>query len=129
MLSGVCIGTNDITAATTFYDMVLATIGMNRVLTLPHELGYAGADRKTTLFVLTPFNHQPAFFGNGTQVMFYAPDKKAVNAFYKTALQCGGEDEGAPGPRDYHPDYYGAYVRDLDGNKLNVSIDLESRSG
>jgi len=102
MLSGVCIGTNNI------------------------KVGYAGVDGKITLFILTPFNKEPASFGNGTQVMFYAPDIAAVDAFYNTALQNGGTDEGAPGPRDYHPNYYGAYVRDLDGNKLNVSIDLES---
>jgi len=128
MLSGVCIGTNNMQAAGTFYDEVLSCIGMSRVLTEPHELGYAGEDGKITLFLLTPFNKEPASFGNGTQVMFYAPDSVAVDVFYRTALRCGGTDEGAPGPRDYHPDYYGAYVRDLDGNKLNVSIDLERSS-
>lgn len=128
MLSGVCIGTNDIEAAGVFYDEVLACIGMNRVFSEPHELGYAGTDGKITLFLLTPFNKEPATFGNGTQVMFYAPDIAAVNAFHSTTLRCGGADEGAPGPRDYHPNYYGAYVRDLDGNKLNVSINLENVS-
>jgi len=128
MLSGVCIGTNNIKAASAFYDEVLASIGMSRVLSEPDELGYAGADGIITLFVLTPFNKQSATFGNGTQVMFYAPDTNAVNTFHSTALRCGGTDEGLPGPRDYHPNYYGAYVRDLDGNKLNVSIDLEINS-
>ncbi len=128
MLSGVCIGTNNIEVAGAFYDEVLACIGMSRAFSESHELGYAGADGKITLFLLTPFNKEPATFGNGTQVMFYAPDITAVNAFHSTALACGGTDEGAPGPREYHPNYYGAYVRDLDGNKLNVSIDLETSS-
>ena len=128
MLSGVCIGTNNIDAAGVFYDEVLNCIGMSRVLSEPHELGYAGADGKTTVFLLTPFNKEPATFGNGTQIMFYAPNIAAVKAFHISALRCGGTDEGAPGPRDYHPNYFGAYVRDLDGNKLNVSIDLESSS-
>jgi len=126
MLSGVCIGTNNIDAAGAFYDEVLACIDMRRVFSEPNEIGYAGVDGKITLFLLTPFNKQPATFGNGTQIMFYAPDKQAVVAFHNTALRCGGTDEGLPGSRDYHADYYGAYVRDLDGNKLNVSIDLES---
>lgn len=125
MLSGVCIGTNDIESAATFYDAVLETIGMTCVLSEPAERGYAGADGRITLFVLTPYNEQPATFGNGTQVMFYAADKAAVRAFHATALKYGGQDEGPPGPRAYHPDYYGAYVRDLDGNKLNISISLE----
>ena len=129
MLSGVCIGTNDITAATQFYDTVLATIGMHPVLTEPREVGYAGADGRITVFLIVPYNDQPATFGNGSQFMFYSPDAQAVRAFHATALRCGGRDEGQPGPRDYHPDYYGAYVRDLDGNKLNVSVSLETNSG
>jgi len=120
MLSGVCIGTNNLDAAGVFYDEVLNCVNMYRVLSEPHELGYAGADGNITVFLLTPFNKEPATFGNGTQIMFYAPSMAAVNAFHSTALHCGGTDEGAPGPRDYHPNYYGAYVRDLDGNKLNV---------
>ncbi|MBD5771486.1 VOC family protein [Marinomonas colpomeniae] len=126
MLSGVCIGTNNLLAAGNFYDAVLATIGMKCVFSDPHEKGYAGADGKITLFILTPFNGKKASFGNGTQVMFYAPDANAVNEFHAAALLSGGSDEGVPGPRNYHPDYYGAYVRDLDGNKLNVSVDISN---
>lgn len=124
MLSGVCIGTNDLEAAGRFYDGLLETIDMTRTLTVPRELGYAGPDGKVTLFVLLPYDEQPATHGNGTQVMFYAKDRAAVDAFHAKALELGGRDEGAPGPRSYHPDYYGAYVRDPDGNKLNVSVDL-----
>lgn len=129
MLSGVCIGTNDLSAAGEFYDAVLATIGMRCVLSESDERGYAGADGRITLFLVVPYNKQRATFGNGTQVMFYAPDAEAVRSFHSTALRCGGSDEGLPGPRHYHPDYYGAYVRDRDGNKLNVSISLEDQAG
>ncbi|MHA7775792.1 VOC family protein [Roseibium sp. M-1] len=129
MLSGVCIGTNDLEAAAAFYDAVLATIGMTCVFVEPRERGYAGPDGRITLFVLIPYDDGKATFGNGTQVMFHAADAEAVNAFHATALRCGGTDEGAPGPRDYHPDYYGAYVRDPDGNKLNVSVPIKTRTG
>ena len=129
MLSGVCIGTNDISSAGQFYDEVLATVEMSCVLSEPRERGYAGPDGRTTVFVIVPYNGQRASFGNGTQFMFYAPDKDAVRAFHTAALRCGGSDEGLPGPRSYHPDYYGAYVRDLDGNKLNVSVRLGGNSG
>lgn len=122
MLSGVCIGTNDIAAAGAFYDAVLGTLGMTRAFSDTHELGFAQAGGDITVFVISPFNEQPATHGNGTQFMFYAPDHAAVRAFHETALAQGGTDEGAPGPRAYHPDYYGAYARDLDGNKLNVSV-------
>ena len=122
MLSGVCIGTNNIASATVFYDKVLATIGMKRLVTEEHELGYADANGKVTVFIVNPYNEQPATFGNGTQVMFYADDEAGVKAFYDTALANGGTDEGVPGPRNYSANYYGAYVRDADGNKLHVAV-------
>lgn len=127
MLSGVCIGSNDLPAAAAFYDAVLATIGMCCALDEPRERGYAAADGRIGLFVVAPFNEKPATHGNGTQIMFYAGNRQAVDDFHATALHHGGTDEGAPGPRSYHPEYYGAYVRDLDGNKLNVSVSLESK--
>jgi catechol 2,3-dioxygenase-like lactoylglutathione lyase family enzyme len=126
MLSGVCIGTNDITSAAEFYDKVLGTIGMTCVFSEKHERGYAGSDGKITVYVVVPYNEQKATFGNGTQIMFHAPDKDSIHKFHAMALICGGSDEGAPGPRDYHPDYYGAYVRDRDGNKLHVALRIES---
>lgn len=125
MLSSVCIGTNDITAAGQFYDAVLGTIGMKCVFSESHERGYAGSNGKISLYVVVPYNDNKATFGNGTQVGFYAPDTQSVKAFHATALAHGGTDEGQPGPRDYHPDYYGAYLRDLDGNKLHVSIEIQ----
>ena len=128
MFAGVCIGTNNLPAASEFYDKVLATIGMRCVLSESHERGYAGADGSITVFLIVPYNEKPATVGNGTQFMFYAPDATAVKSFYRAVLDAGGSDEGAPGPRDYHPDYYGAYVRDIDGNKLNVAISLEDKT-
>ncbi|AOW12792.1 hypothetical protein LPB72_17490 [Hydrogenophaga crassostreae] len=122
MLSGVCVGTNNMAAAGIFYDAVLATLGMRCVAADAQERAYAGQNGKASFFVLQPFNGQKATFGNGTQVMFAAPDAEAVKAFHAAVLRCGGSDEGLPGPRNYSPDYYGAYGRDLDGNKLNVSV-------
>lgn len=124
MLSGVCIGTNDIETAGSFYDAVLATIDMQCAFSGSHEKGYAGADGIISFYLVIPYNEQKATFGNGTQLIFRARDREAVKMFHATALELGGTDEGPPGPRDYHPDYYGAYVRDLDGNKLHVAINV-----
>ena len=125
MLSGVCIGSNDLQAAESFYDKVLGTLGMQRVVKGQHELGYAGGDGHVSVWVVVPFNEQPATFGNGTQLMFFAADQEVVQAFHAAALSEGGADEGLPGPRDYREGYYGAYVRDRDGNKLHVAIRLD----
>jgi len=122
MLTGACVGTNDLTKAGAFNDPVLATIGMVRLVTVANELGYGPDGGTPTFWVLTPYNEQPASFGNGTQIMFGAQGRDEVIAFHAAALSLGGIDEGAPGPRDYAPGYYGAYCRDLDGNKLHVSV-------
>ena len=124
MLSGVCVGCNDLGAAGLFYDKVLGTLGMQRVVNGEHELGYSGSDGHVSVWVVTPFNDKPATYGNGTQLMFFAADQEVVKAFHAAALSEGGSDEGLPGPRDYREGYYGAYVRDRDGNKLHVAIRL-----
>lgn len=124
MLSDVCIGCNELQRAASFYDKVLGTISMQRIVTGEHELGYAGADGYVSVWVVIPFNEQPATHGNGSQVSFFADDEEQVKAFYEAALSEGGSDEGAPGPRKYREGYYGAYVRDQEGNKLHVAIRL-----
>ncbi|MBL0000484.1 MAG: VOC family protein [Sphingomonadales bacterium] len=73
------------------------------------------------IFVGPAFDGQLATSGNGTHVAFHAKDRATVDAFHAAALQHGGTDEGSPGLRPhYHPNYYGAYVRDPDGNKLQA---------
>ena len=120
MLAGVCVGTNDLAAAGAFYDEVLAVVGFERQVTVAGEIGYGPPGGRAEFWVLTPFNGKPATFGNGTQVMFSVGDEDEVRAFYEAVMRLGGTDEGAPGPRDYSEGYYGAYCRDLDGNKLHV---------
>ena len=70
-------------------------------------------------FVQKPFNGLPATWGNGVQVSFAAGSQAQVRAAWTKALELGARDEGAPGLRaDYAADYYGAYCRDPEGNKL-----------
>ena len=123
MFSHFTVGTNDLAGAIAFYDAVLAPLGIVQAVSSP-EHGYAGfghAGGRARLFVCRPFDDRDATAGNGTHVAFPAPDRAAVDAFHAAALAHGGEDEGAPGPRPhYHEHYYGAYVRDPDGNKLQA---------
>jgi len=120
MLSGVCFGSNDLIKSGQFYDAVLRTIGLQRLFENKLEIGYGQANQTPSFWILKPYNQQATSFGNGTQVMFVANSTTAVNNFFATAIQHGGQDEGQPGPRNYRPGYYGAYVRDLDGNKCHV---------
>lgn len=89
------------------------------------ELGYGlpnqgNVPRKNILWIVQPFLKLPATWGNGTMVAFDATGRKIVDAFYAAALAHGGTGEGAPGLRPYNENYYSAYVRDPDGNKLSA---------
>jgi catechol 2,3-dioxygenase-like lactoylglutathione lyase family enzyme len=68
-----------------------------------------------------PADGQRATPGNGVHIAFLAPDRETVRRFYEAALANGGADEGAPGIREnYNANYYGAFVRDLDANKIEA---------
>ena len=77
--------------------------------------------QKPAFSIRRPVDGRPATWGNGNHVAFLAKTRALVDEFHARALELGGADEGAPGPRPhYGPTYYGAYVRDLDGNKLQA---------
>lgn len=120
MFSHVTLGTNDFDRATAFYDAVFATLGIGRFYCKEGHAGY-GEERGDQTWIMHPFDGGPATVGNGTHVAFLAPDRAAVRAFHEAALAHGGSDEGGPGLRPhYHRNYYAAYVRDPDGNKLQA---------
>jgi catechol 2,3-dioxygenase-like lactoylglutathione lyase family enzyme len=122
MLSHVTIGTTDLPRAMAFYDRVLGLLGIRRMETdMQHGLvGYFTAPETTPNFwVMRPLDGRPASVGNGVTVAFQAGDRATVDAVHAAMLAAGGTDEGAPGLRPhYHADYYGAYARDPDGNKI-----------
>ena len=121
MFSHVTIGSNDLGAAKPFYDALLAPLGLVRHMDFPNAVGYGPAGGRPQLWVLNPLDKKSATVGNGITVGLDAADRPAVDAAYKAALAAGGRDEGAPGIRaHYHPNYYGAYLRDPDGNKICV---------
>jgi catechol 2,3-dioxygenase-like lactoylglutathione lyase family enzyme len=132
MFTYVCLGTSDLARATKFYDATLAALGLNRCETGDPEWDgitagwgtYGGSYmdssvREIALWVCRPFNELPATAGNGTMVALIARSWKEVDDFHAAALANGGRSEGVPGLRpQYNPDFYAAYVRDPDGNKL-----------
>lgn len=120
MFSHITLGSGDIERSRLFYTPVMASLGITEPFTLPGSLVF-GDLAGLKLFIGTPFNGGEASHGNGQHTAFLAPTRAAVDAFHAAALANGGTDEGAPGLRpQYHLNYYGAYVRDPDGNKLQA---------
>ena len=119
MLLYTTVGTNDLQKAGRFYDAVLPMLGYRRQREGADEIGYgADGDVRCRFWVVEPFNREPATYGNGVTIAFDAPSRAAVAAFHAAAIAQGGADEGAPGLRPFHANFYAAFVRDLDGNKL-----------
>ena len=122
MIGYVTIGSNDIARSCAFFDAVFEPLGYKRSFEGGGWAGY-GPDGKQDeglqVYLATPFNAQPATLGNGSMLGFKAPSRAAVEAFHAAALANGGSDEGAPGVRgESSPPFYGAYVRDPEGNKF-----------
>lgn len=124
LFSHVYLGTSDFSAAFAFWSPLLDALGHTPRF---HDADAAwagwqpvGADRP--LFLIgRPHDRAPAIAGNGVMVAFLAAGRPSVDRVHAMALASGGVCEGPPGLRPhYHPHFYGAYFRDLDGNKLCV---------
>jgi catechol 2,3-dioxygenase-like lactoylglutathione lyase family enzyme len=124
MFSHIFIGVSDFDRALGFYRQVMEALGVSERFC---ERGRPWAGWQTPgtvrpLFLIgTPYDGQAHQPGNGEMVAFSAADRATVDDVYRVALANGGRSEGAPGLRpEYHANYYGAYFRDPDGNKLCV---------
>ena len=109
-------------SAAPFYDRVLGALGYRRVLeVMPYGIGYG--DKVPAFWVQLPHDQNPASVGNGVHIGFIATSKAAIEEFYRAALAAGGTDNGPPGPRpNYGPSYFGAFVCDPEGNKLEAVL-------
>jgi catechol 2,3-dioxygenase-like lactoylglutathione lyase family enzyme len=124
MISHVHVGISDFESAFAFYSAVLSVLGLELKFK-EAENGWAGwmtpGVARPLFLIGRPFNREPVSPGNGQMIALLAPDRAAVDRCHATALAHGASCEGAPGlRRHYHPNYYGAYFRDPDGNKLCV---------
>jgi len=118
MVSYVTLGTNDFERAAKFYDALLADVGAKRLMENERIILW-GSPGAALLAVCKPFDGKTASVGNGVMVALSASSPEQVSAIYNKALELGGTDEGAPGPRGDGGMTIG-YFRDLDGNKLNA---------
>ena len=121
VISHVSVGTNDIEKARKFYERLLSPLGCRVIL---EHAGAVGFGKVYPEFWLgTPFDGGRATPGNGCHVSFVAHSKAEVDAFFKEALAAGATEDGNPGHRhEYGEPYYGCFVRDLDGNKIEATF-------
>jgi catechol 2,3-dioxygenase-like lactoylglutathione lyase family enzyme len=124
MLHHVSVGVHDVARAASFYDPVLKALGYKRVADYsPGAIGYGESKDKPEFWIGLPHDQGAPGVGNGTHLAFAAKSKAQVNKFHDAALKAGGSNNGEPGPRpDYGPGYYGAFVYDLDGNKVEATF-------
>lgn len=122
MFDHLSITATDLDRAQTFYDAVLATLGIARVNRRERSLGYGerrgtdGAPCYLSVCLCTD-----KLVADNRHWCFRAPGRAAVRAFHGAALANGGMDDGLPGIREiYGPDYYAAFVRDPDGNRIEA---------
>ena|SRR5882724_674034 len=118
-LSHVSIGVNDLERAKAFYDPLMKIVGLSVRQADEESVDYG--NERLVFSLETPVDHRAATPGNGVHIAFAAPDRASVDAFYREALRVGGRDAGPPGLRpQYSPTYYGAFVFDPDGNKIEA---------
>jgi catechol 2,3-dioxygenase-like lactoylglutathione lyase family enzyme len=118
MIGYVTLGTNKHEEAAAFYDALLAEIGASRFMESDTFIAWGVSPNKPALSIIKPADGNPATVGNGVMVALAMDSTDKVDAFHAKALELGGTDEGAPGPRTAN--FYAGYFRDLDGNKLNA---------
>lgn len=119
------LGTNDVRRSRKFYDAALGVLGLGCHFEDENEIGYGpvpapAEGRKCFLWLTKPHLGYPATWGNGTMVALPAQTRQQVRDFHGAAIEAGGGDDGAPGLRPFHPNFYSCYVRDPDGNKLSA---------
>jgi catechol 2,3-dioxygenase-like lactoylglutathione lyase family enzyme len=123
MLDHVSLGVTDINRSRRFYDYVLRPLGLVRIVDFGEERGSDYGAAPGSLGVEFTITREDAVTAPipGAHICFRAPDRAAVNAFHAAALAHGGRDDRAPGLRPhYHADYYGAFVLDPDGHRIEA---------
>jgi catechol 2,3-dioxygenase-like lactoylglutathione lyase family enzyme len=126
MFSHVTVGSSDLEKSAIFYDAILIPLGLKRRVVTPDggPAAVCWVDSSSALprfYVYQPFNGKPTTAGNGSMLAFLAPSPIAVDTGHAAGMAAGGTDGGLPGLRpNYGAGYYGAYLRDPDGNKIHL---------
>lgn len=119
MMSHTSVGTNRFDEAIVFYDQVLVTIGAKRIMEVPGAVAFGKVYPE--FWVQIPHDEQSAGVANGVHFSFLARSKDEVDAFWNAAIEAGATPDGEPGPRPHYGEpYYGCFMRDLDGHKIEA---------
>lgn len=121
MIGYTTVGTNDFERALTFYDSLLSQLEAKRLYSNEREAYWGHTPDGVKFAVVRPFDGEPASAGNGSMVALRAENRQQVERVHRSALELGGTDEGAPGPRGTGS-FFGAYFRDPDGHKVCVFV-------
>lgn len=119
MIDHVSIKVKDVEQAKAFYEAALAPLGYVKGIEYPGGMQLLVEGEPGDVWVAPLPEGAEAV---PTHLALRAADAAAVAAFYEAALAAGGTDNGAPGPRDYHPGYYAAFVYDPEGNNIEAVI-------
>lgn len=123
MIDHVGFAVSDLAVSRRFYEPALAPLGIGLLIEVTEEMtgghgAHLGFGRDGKPFFWIGTGKQPS---TSTHIAFAVSDQAAVDAFHSAALAAGGRDNGGPGLRpEYHPDYYGAFVLDPDGNNIEA---------
>ena len=120
MIGYVTLGTNDLQRGAQFYDAISQELGVGRMMEFDSFIAWGTPGGAAGIGLTKPFDGQPASVGNGVMVALAATSKEQVHRLHEIALAHGGSCEGPPGLRG--DQFYAAYFRDPDGNKLNAFI-------
>lgn len=121
LIDHISLGVADLDRAIAFYDGVLESLGGSRLFTRPTNAGYGTAGGTKPRFWIRRRDDAKPPFHPESHVAFEAPDRAAVDVFYRRALDLGAIDNGKPGLRPhYHKDFYAAYVIDPDGHRIEA---------
>lgn len=117
MLGYTTIGVTDMARAESFYGDLLGEIGGAQLFGQDRIKFYGTGPQSAMLAICIPYDEQTPAPGNGNMIAINAGDRAGVDKLYAKAMSLGASDEGEPGER-VPGVFYGAYIRDLDGNKI-----------
>ncbi|MBC8035613.1 MAG: VOC family protein [Rhizobiales bacterium] len=125
IISHVSLGTNRFPEARAFYERVLRTLGCRIIMEHPGAVAFGKAFPE--FWIQTPYDGGTASSSNGVHISFIAAIKAEVDSFFTEAIAAGATQDGGPGYRPLYSDaYYGCFVRDLDGHKIEATYwDME----